>query len=115
MTSVHSEEVRWCISLHRYNNPISFPESGGFETTIPLPPGTMVPVMPITMSFKGDYVQVPKYGAWLIDSGACNHYTAMCHILSEFHHTPNITIQTGSGFVVGKGIGNVTIHSSLGI
>ena len=64
---------------------------------------------------QGDYVQVPKCGAWLIDSGASNHYTAMRHILSEFHHTPDITIQTGSGFVVGKGIGNITIHYSLGI
>ena len=103
------EEVRSCLSLHRYNTPIDFPD--GTKTTIP----SLSPVKPITTPCEGDYVQVPKCGDWLIDSGASNHYTAMRHILSEFHSTPDITIQTGSGFVVGKGIGNVTIHSSLGV
>ena len=58
VTSVDSEEVRSCISLHRYNTPISFPESGGLEPTIPLPPGTKVPVKPITMPCEG----VQEYG-----------------------------------------------------
>ena len=108
VTSVDNEEVR---SLHRYATPIGFPESGGTETKV----SSVFPLHPVTAQCEGDYVQVPKCGNWLIDSGASNHYTAMRHILSEFHSTPDITIQTGSGFVVGQGIGNVTIHSSLGV
>ena len=107
MASVDNEAIQ---SLHRYNTPIGFPESGGTATTaVP----SLFPVKSIPS--EGDYVQVPKCGNWLIDSGASNHYTAMRHILSEFHSTPDVTIQTGSGFVVGKGIGNVTIHSSVGV
>ena len=62
----------------------------------------------------GDNIQVPRCGDWHIDSRASNHYTAMQHILTDFRPTPDINIQTGSGVVIVKGIGNSTILSSLG-
>ena len=88
MASVDNEAIQ---SHHRYNTPIGFPESGGTAmTAVP----SLFPVKSIPC--EGDYVQVPKCGNWLIDSGASNHYTTIQHILSEFHPTPNITIQMGS-------------------
>lgn len=57
----------------------------------------------------------PSAGMWLIDSGASNHYTSMKHILNNFHLIPDIHIMTGRGFVTAKGIGNVTLHTSVGV
>ena len=52
---------------------------------------------------------------WLIDSGASNHYTSLRHILSDFRPIPRIRIITGKGYVTAVGIGNVTLHTSVGL
>ena len=51
---------------------------------------------------------------WLIDSGCSNHYTTCRHILSEFRDILLVNILTGNGHIMAKGIGCVTLHSSLG-
>lgn len=53
-------------------------------------------------------------GQWLIDSGCSNHYTASNHILDDFHLITRVTILTGNGHIQAQGMGNVTLHSSLG-
>ena len=63
----------------------------------------------------GAYVQMRTPGHWLIDSGASNHYTASRHILSNFRVTPDVPIMTGKGVIAAKGIGNVCLHTSVGI
>ena len=102
-----------CLAVHQHMDAIGFddiadiPSSfsaqsvGSFDTS--------------TSLREGDFVQVPRYGDWLIDSGASNYYTSLRHILTDFRPIPDIAIQTGSGIITGKGIGNVTIHSTLGI
>lgn len=104
-----------CLSVHRHVDAISIAD----PREIP-PPWVQHKIIspPATGSstlIEGDFVQVPRYGHWLIDSGASNHYTSSRYILTEFCETPDLGIQTGSGIIYGKGIGNVTIHSSLGI
>ena len=66
-------------------------------------------------SLSPTYVQLPMPGQWLIDSGASNHFTAYRHVLSDYRSVPDVRIQTGNGFITGKGIGNVTLHTSLGL
>lgn len=57
----------------------------------------------------------PQPGQWLIDSGASNHFTNKKHLLSDYRDCADEWILTGNGFIVAKGIGNITIHSSLGL
>lgn len=64
---------------------------------------------------SGDYVQMPPKGSWLMDSGASNHYTSNKSILSDFAPCEDCEIMTGNGLVVGKGMGNVTLHTSVGV
>ena len=54
-------------------------------------------------------------GMWLIDRGASNHYTSLRHILSDFKPIPRVKIITGKGYVTAVGIGNVTLHTSVGL
>ena len=62
-----------------------------------------------------EYIQAPQLGQWLIDSGASNHFTNKKHLLSDYKDCADERILTGNGFIVAKGIGNITIHSSLGL
>ena len=52
-------------------------------------------------------------GRWLIDSGASNHYTPLHHILTEFYSIPDVQIMTDNGLITAKGIGNITLHTSV--
>lgn len=61
------------------------------------------------------YIQLWMPGQWLIDSGASNYFTAYKHVLSDFRTVPDVRIQTGNGFITGRGVGNVTLHTSLGL
>ena len=63
----------------------------------------------------GDLVSVPISGQWLIDSGASNHFTNSKHLLSDYRSCPEQRILTGNGYIVAEGIGNVTIHCSVGL
>ena len=96
-----------CLSVHQHTNAIATFETNDVKADNPPLEDNSI--------HEGDYIQVPRSGDWLIDSGASNHYTSSRYILADFQHTPDIAIQTGSGVVYGKGIGNVTIHSSLGL
>ena len=82
-------------------------------------PTEILPTSPVTPAVSalaaGNYVQVPLPGQWLLDSGASNHFTSNRHILSDFRDVPDMKIMTGNGYITGKGIGNVVIHSSLGL
>ena len=51
---------------------------------------------------------------WLIDSGCSNHYTATKHALANYRELASIKILTGKGFITAKGIGDITLHTSLG-
>ena len=73
------------------------------------------PPAPTTASQGSEYVQAPQPGQWLIDSGASNHFTNKKHLLSDYRDCADERILTGNGFIIAKGIGNITIHSSLGL
>ena len=114
-TMVLTADMESCLSLHQHVDAISVADPR--EIPPPWVKHKMIsPTATGSSSLRdGDFVQVPRYGDWLIDSGASNHYTLSKHILTEFRATPDIGIQTGSGIIYVKGIGNVTIHSSLGV
>lgn len=112
---VLTADMESCLSVHQHVEAITIAD----PREVP-PPWVKHKVVSPTVTGsstlkEGDFIQVPRNGDWLIDSGASNHYTSYRHILTEFRATPDIGIQTGSGIIYGKGIGNVTIHSSLGI
>ena len=51
---------------------------------------------------------------WLVDSGATNHYTAFRDLLLDYQELDPIPILTGRGYIYARGIGNITIHLSIG-
>lgn len=58
----------------------------------------------------------PKFGGqWLMDSGASNHYTSNRSILTDFKECKNVNVMTGHGVINARGVGNVTVHTSVGI
>ena len=93
---------------------VSLPDLSSTSPALSAP--AILPTSPTPPALAaGDYVQVPLAGQWLLDSGASNHFTSNCHILSDFRTVPDMKIMTGNGYITGKGIGNVVIHSSLGL
>ena len=70
---------------------------------------------PHTGRNPGDYIHIQPSGRWLIDSGASNHYTSIKHIISDFKEIPDVNIMMGKGCVSAKGIGNVTLHTNVGL
>ena len=99
-------------ALHRYNIAIATGVacwSAQALPSLPRSPGFTRPPQP------GDYVSVPQPGQWLIDSGASNHFTSSRHLLSGYRECPEQKILTGNGYIIAKGIGNVTLHSSVGL
>lgn len=63
----------------------------------------------------GEYIQIPPVGSWLMDTGASNHYTSNKTILADFVSCKDVPIMTAGGIILGKGMGNVTLHTSVGI
>ena len=53
-------------------------------------------------------------GDWLIDSGATNHYTSRFQLLHNFRPLQDIPILTGKGYIFARGIGDISIHLSVG-
>ena len=97
-------------ALHRYNVAIATGIACWSAQALPSsPPSATRPPQP------GDYVSVPQPGQWLIDSGASNHFTSSKHLLSDYRDCPEQRILTGNGYIIAKGIGNVTLHSSVGL
>ena len=95
-------------ALHKYN--IAIATGVGCWSVQSIPPPS--PTAPLK---SGDYIPVPQIGQWLIDSGASNHFTSARHLLSDYRDCREQKILTGNGYIVAKGIGNVTIHSSVGL
>ena len=112
-------DLRTGVALHRYNIAIASNEADCWLVQNMSKSSTeavaLVPE-PDTPDLKaGDYIQVPQAGNWLIDSDASNHFTNMKHIPSDYRSCPDEKILTGNGYSIAKGVGNVTIHSSLGL
>ena len=85
-----------------------------FALSMPPPVSTSISQTASAPS-PGSIVSSQNPGQWLIDSGASNHYTASRHILTDFHLIPDIQIMTGKGLIAAKGMGNVTLHTSVGL
>ena len=89
------------VSFRRHDRPMGL-EENCFSLAAP-PPSKVLPI----------HTDPP--GRWLIDSGASNHYTSLRHILTDFHSIPDVQIMTGKGLIAAKGIGNITLHTSMGL
>lgn len=98
-----------CTALHSYDFPITTFSTCWFVKNPATPPTVG------TRPAPGSYVQAPQLGHWLIDSGASNHFTTMCHLLSDSRNCADEKILTHNGYIVAKGIGHVTLHTSVGI
>ena len=53
--------------------------------------------------------------AWMLDSGATNHYISNRHILRDFkHYIKPVGITTGGGKIMAEGIGEVMLNLTTG-
>jgi len=108
-------DLRCCVALHRYNLTVATEEAACWSTQDPNSPFAEESEENESKLCAGDYIQVPQHSQWLIDSGASNHFTNMKHLLSDYRDCPDERILTGNRYIIAKGIGNVTIYSSLGL
>ena len=66
------------------------------------------------MASDCDDAHAASIGDWLIDSGATNHYTSHYQLLHNFRPLQDIPILTGKEYVFARGIGDISIHLSVG-
>ena len=67
------------------------------------------------MAVSDDPVSSTNTHLWLVDSGATNHYTALCSLLQDFSAIKPIPVLTGRGYIFARGVGNINIRLAIGL